>query len=149
MTRCTLPCQMYCRLSIMPARQREPKKNLPCGVCKLQLTVQTPLQSLQQSAFTHTASSSNFSAKVKELPRITVERSSTQNFLGAFACCPAARCVSMLCIAVRCSYKLVLLPQGQRGQELEACKHMQVCCGQPNRTSHPASKQLCKHDKQT
>ena len=98
-----LPSQMYFRLSSMLARQREPRKNLPYGLCKLQLTVQTPLQSLQQSAFTHTASNSDFSAKVTTLPSITTGRSSKQIFLGD---CAATGCVSMLCIAhCRCAVK--------------------------------------------
>ena len=84
-----LPCCMHCRLSSMLARHREQRKNLPCGLCKPELTVQTCVLSLQHSAFTHTASSSNFSAKVKELPRVTAKRSSSGTFLGETARCPA------------------------------------------------------------
>ena len=107
-----LPSQMYFRLSSMLARQREPRKNLPYGLCKLQLTVQTPLQSLQQSAFTHTASNSDFSAKVTTLPSITTGRSSKQIFLGD---CAATGCVSMLCIA-HCWCAVKKLPCCCRGR---------------------------------
>ena len=139
MTTFKLPSQPFCRRSNMLARHVKPKKNLRCGLCKLQLTAPHCLQPLQQSASIHTASNLNSSAKVKALTRTTAKRGSMQALQGetpsscccvlccAVLCC-AVLCSAVLCCAVLCcalhtahcdSKEHVLLLQRQRGKEPE------------------------------
>ena len=129
---------MYCRLSSMLARQREPRKNLPCGLCKPQLTMLTHLQSLRQSAFTHTASNSNFSAKVTILPCIAARRSSTRAFKGDTACFAAVGCVSMLGIA-HCQCAAKKLACSCRGRGAKNLRHSNMHNFAMNTLSRPVT----------